>query len=672
MCFLKSAPKQGTIRRRRGAHAVMRWLDCDDRWAPLADFLREILAQRVGAPPPAEQLFDNATTSQPQEEPPEDFLLNREVLRERLQRLTHHGHRAHNHYVPEMNLDALETYVEYLVAENLPKVCAGPCHSSTDLKWGQVLSLFDAHCPIHSRRNLDRYLLHGHYNGVVLTTSSESDKVKDGEEEPLCLFGLIQALLVDAILKWSGQENENENGQHTRGGFQHAFRNVYVAFLLYGYANCFEWSQSSGRWGGLVTFSDVLKNLNAPAAEGFVVQTNLAGYGKEGARSTSSAEGAFGTTCDPAGSPELDFYWGRLRSSSPRLMRAVCKRGNSWSTGNRAAEGGVPEEEAQEVAAVAEASCPTNEQTSKEVDVEEVDWSSWFPRYVSDVLVSGAQVRDLSDGLHGQEWVVRIFQIDTHTACAGEAKRMLSEFENHTSVRFEWHGYSLARNICHNFDLCPPVEKESVRDALAELLEQNRRGELTFLAAKKEIRELLAEHVPMVFRGTPAAVSGSAPATDSLADPEASAAGPLLQRTQNNFVLCTQPVSFCRFFLDMNLLVYIGLPLMWMLPGNDESIFQEEKEHHITASTGYGRGPVVGKVRHQKAIVFANSLFAQETFRYQFRYGAPETVPLVPMLGLHVLDGFDFSKLWKGNEGGSSGTKLVVGRSGMNGYLLEC
>ncbi|CAJ1340986.1 unnamed protein product [Effrenium voratum] len=55
---------------------------------------------------------------------------------------------------------------------------------------------------------------------------------------------------------------------------------------------------------------------------------------------------------------------------------------------------------------------------------------------------------------------LRIWQLDAHTALAGEAKTMLSRFGDEVEVQFL--GNSLASNVCRNYDLCPSGEdKES-------------------------------------------------------------------------------------------------------------------------------------------------------------------------------------------------------------------
>ncbi|CAD7947370.1 unnamed protein product, partial [Amoebophrya sp. A25] len=181
----------------------------------------------------------------------------------------------------------------FIVDKYLPLVCTMPCSSSADLRWERTLALFDRNCAERTtRKNFDRYLLRGHFRGVKMSltrtveareearndearkilgeddagevqleddegevndTQSSTTTTIAEEQEDFCLYGLTHALVIQAHALWHVQ-------------FQLAFRNVYVAFLLYGYGNCFEWSGSSA-WP--LKFSTVVANLNAPAADGF-------------------------------------------------------------------------------------------------------------------------------------------------------------------------------------------------------------------------------------------------------------------------------------------------------------------------------------------------------------------------------------------------------------------
>ncbi|CAD7955082.1 unnamed protein product [Amoebophrya sp. A120] len=808
----------------------------------------------------------------------------------------------HEDHAAVRELSALEKAVEFIIETNLPQVCSPPCTSSAHLAdWSAVLQVFDDHCPTNARRNLDRYVLpfYGFYEGTksIKTSPTEQEHLHDGgekkcgaggegsqgvvpdentttncvdleddeREEPgrvlstrspntkssFCLRGLIDALLMDSILKW-------------QTSFQFAFRSLYLAFLLHGYANVFTVAvdhvfnmKTLGRrrreqkTKSRIHFSDIIRNLNSPAADGFVLYHNPGGTrtsaGGQSAGTTSTlpeenagkkSDSSLRLFLSPEGGHQhasaLEYYWRRLVSQlgladggddDLRLLlpevdfdehEVLAKNDIIISTSNMAPPFDLPMY-ARGLLLVGSSnnffSAPhgSTGSTSSAASAKQGSdvLSAFFHRREQEFSArlfdeKAATAARSTSATH----VIEIFQIDTHTACAGEFKRMLSEFEDEEfssapvlhedqhdkkrtplpagssttpttthqhvekKIRFRWHGYSLAKNICHNFGLCNG--KAEIRDQFREIFEANRRNELDFLAAKKMVIELF--HEKIVEDGT----------TET--------------RRQIDFVLCTQPISFCRFFLDLEgkntkvvhnqyqlderenfktgedlhveaaalaanggvgrgknmwtptgrttrIMIYIGLPLMWMLPTEPSCIFQIETgatESVPTSEPEMGQGvetqPLTGKdawgaafrrlllvpeapaARREDAggpdestskitrssLVFANSLFAQETFGYQFgfRPGAlgVETknirrptypvIPLVPMLGLHVLDHIkiagdqdhvvdstttndapvhlrgDIKRTGKKNQ--PRGGELLIGRSGMNGYLVEC
>ncbi|CAD7947372.1 unnamed protein product [Amoebophrya sp. A25] len=261
---------------------------------------------------------------------------------------------------------------------------------------------------------------------------------------------------------------------------------------------------------------------------------------------------------------------------------------------------------------------------------------------------------------------VTFFQVDTHTACAGEVKRMLSEHTTTSlsetrsrknagsSFAFRWIGYSLARNVCHNFDLCP--RDVSLRDRLGSVFEAHRRGDLPITEARQWTEALLedilaVEREMVVTRGRPEKLGVTV-----------------------DFIVCTQPVNFCRYFLgkqgNISFLVYTGLPLLWMVPHEEREVWAAEEFPRL--------------IQDSRNVVLASSLFIAETMKYQYGVILGSNIPFIPMLGLHALDKavvpekegkqddhHEQSDDKSVQETGKK-TKILIGRSGMNGYLLEC
>ncbi|CAJ1408804.1 unnamed protein product, partial [Effrenium voratum] len=174
---------------------------------------------------------------------------------------------------------------------------------------------------------------------------------------------------------------------------------------------------------------------------------------------------------------------------------------------------------------------------------------------------------------------LRIWQLDAHTALAGEAKTMLTRFGDEVEVQFL--GNSLASNVCRNYDLCPSGED---KELLQKLLDRYYRAKEPFLVAKRGFEEALGDRLSR----------------------------------EADVLMCSQPLFWCRFLLGLQkpLLLYVGLPVMWDLREEDKEGWAEDFFRIL---------------RGDRHVVIAMSVFTARAVHWQFGAG----IPVLRFLGLH-------------------------------------
>eukprot|EP00913_Durusdinium_trenchii_P014136 g13268.t1 len=109
---------------------------------------------------------------------------------------------------------------------------------------------------------------------------------------------------------------------------------------------------------------------------------------------------------------------------------------------------------------------------------------------------------------------LRIWQIDSHTALAGEAKTMLTRFGETIGAEVSFQGNSFGGNVCQNYGLCPSAEEKEI---LQGLLDQYYKHKQAFASVAKSFENVM---------------------------------GPRLSR-EADVLMCGQPLYWCRFLLGL-------------------------------------------------------------------------------------------------------------------------
>ena len=576
----------------------------------------------------------------------------------------------------------------------LPTVCRSPCSDSTSLQWNQVVAEVDRVCDgVGPNRSWERLVRDGHYGGISAIGRSPgrpgpaqakkafaqeradipasqgpmwkgraggpeedvapSDHVDaartvggEGAQEPgFCLFGLIVALVVKAYEVFPDPKSA---------------WNLFIAHHLLGYGGVFASAFAESKWSPWSTWwPSPGDNMIAER------QTTPTTPGKEGSLlALLTLALNVGGDVGAVFHREIQMH-GLARGLDKRRYGEVSRLAEYWGVG-------VGEEKS-----VFSFSGPANSLTIRRTNFT-------FPVFTeasSNPFVAFIAKKSPSTSDHDRPPAtptpVKIFQMDVHTACAGEAKTALTATAANfprAVPKFEFIGFSLARNVCHNYGLCPPSSAKTVITQIRTLLEDNRLGKLDFPQTQLEIQILLL--------GGPEETTGWAADADVL--------------------LCSQPVSFCSFFLTENLslpnkrrlFLYLGLPVMWMLP------------------TGLDRerwGRAFGElIRSEGVVMVASSTFMWESLRYQFREKI-SNVGVVQYVGRHVLvngvrtvhkhvateeeedstvRGEEEDSTISGPEHGSEGAiaknyatrsqdvllrdKVLLSRTGLSGAMAEC
>lgn len=200
-----------------------------------------------------------------------------------------------------------------------------------------------------------------------------------------------------------------------------------------------------------------------------------------------------------------------------------------------------------------------------------------------------------------------IWQFDQHTALAGEAKTMLVRFSEAIGVDTRFLGNSLADSTCGNYDLCPD---EATGALLNELLARYYKAKEPFQAVVGAFSEAVA---PLVANA--------------------------------DVVMCSQPLSWCRFLLPLGkpMLLYAGLPVMWAVRDEDRAEWAEDFARLLAS---------------QRCMVIAESVFMAREIHWQFGL----RVPAMRLLGLHT--NASYAPL--------QSDRVLVSRFGTSGALSEC
>ncbi|CAE7371101.1 unnamed protein product [Symbiodinium natans] len=203
---------------------------------------------------------------------------------------------------------------------------------------------------------------------------------------------------------------------------------------------------------------------------------------------------------------------------------------------------------------------------------------------------------------------LRIWQYDAHTALAGEAKTMLTRFGDAMQVRVSFLGNSFPGNVCRNYGLCAQPEDKELLEGLLKRYYKDKQAFATVAAAFEEA---------LRFR---------------------------LSR-EADVLMCSQPLSWCRFLLGMQkpMLLYAGLPVMWDLPEADRDGWAADFSDIL---------------RSQKHVVIANSVFVAREVQWQFGMRVPTLRPL----GLHT----------NAMHVPVRNSSVLVSRFGTSGGLSEC
>lgn len=203
---------------------------------------------------------------------------------------------------------------------------------------------------------------------------------------------------------------------------------------------------------------------------------------------------------------------------------------------------------------------------------------------------------------------LRIWQVDDHTALAGEAKTMLTRFGHAMKVRVRFLGNSFPGNVCRNYDLCAQPEDKELLQGLLRRYYKEKQAFATVAAAFEE------------------------------------ALGQRLSR-EADVLMCSQPLGWCRFLINlrMPMLLYAGLPVMWDVPEADR--------------TGWA-ADFADILMSQEHVVIANSVFVAREVQWQFGVRVPTLRPL----GLHT-NAMHVPVL---------NASVLVSRFGTSGGLSEC
>lgn len=176
---------------------------------------------------------------------------------------------------------------------------------------------------------------------------------------------------------------------------------------------------------------------------------------------------------------------------------------------------------------------------------------------------------------------LRVWQVDAHTALAGEAKTMLTRFGETIGVRVDFLGNSLAGNVCQNYDLCPsPEDKELIQ----QLLDQYYQDKQVFSDVARSFEDAFRSRLEEV-----------------------------------DVLMCGQPLYWCRFLLGLQktIFFYVGLPVMW-------DMREEERE-----PWAQDLAEILLSERH---VVIAMSVLTARIIHWQFAV----RIPALRFLGLHT------------------------------------
>lgn len=201
---------------------------------------------------------------------------------------------------------------------------------------------------------------------------------------------------------------------------------------------------------------------------------------------------------------------------------------------------------------------------------------------------------------------VVIWQFDQHTSLAGEAKTMLTRFSSSTGVDVQFLGNSIAFSVCGNYGLCG---EHAFAEIVQGFLDRYKKGE----------------------------------GFESVAEPFARALEPRVR--QADVLMCSQPISWCRFLLrlGMPIFFYAGLPVMWDVREEDQPAWAREFTEILVG---------------QQHVVVAMSVFHARLMHWQFGV----RVPAQTVLGLHT--GAAYAPFLK--------QSVLVSRFGTSGALSEC
>ncbi|CAK9017613.1 Hypothetical protein (Fragment) [Durusdinium trenchii] len=203
---------------------------------------------------------------------------------------------------------------------------------------------------------------------------------------------------------------------------------------------------------------------------------------------------------------------------------------------------------------------------------------------------------------------LRIWQIDSHTALAGEAKTMLTRFGETIGAEVSFQGNSFGGNVCQNYGLCPSAEEKEI---LQGLLDQYYKHKQAFASVAKSFENVM---------------------------------GPRLSR-EADVLMCGQPLYWCRFLLGLQkpVFFYVGLPVMWDAREEDWEDWAADFAEILLSE------------RHT---VIAMSVLTARIIHWQFG----TRIPVVRFLGLHT------RALYAPVRNDS----VLVSRFGTSGALSEC